>query len=110
MPAGEGVDSRVVQRLAELVGQGCTTCQDAMRTEGVKVLRLMSSNVSDFSRIKCIRKKSKMSDILQVIPVPEPPDTPAHCTPCHNEVLSVSRIERLTVHLCLLSVVFSYTP
>lgn len=60
------MDSRVVQRLAELVGQGCTTCQDAMRTEGVKVLQLMSSNVSDFSRIKCIRKKSKMSDILQV--------------------------------------------
>ena len=60
------MDAGVVQRLAELVGQGCTTCQDAMRTEGVKVLRLMSSNVSDFSRIKCIRKKSKMSDILQV--------------------------------------------
>lgn len=63
--AGEGVDPQVVQQLSELVGHGCTSCNDAMRVKGVKVLRLMSSDVSDFSRIKCIRKKSKMTDILQ---------------------------------------------
>lgn len=65
--AGEGTDPQVVQQLAELVNQGCSTCHNAIRVEGVKVLRLMSTDVSDFSRIKCMRKKSKMSDILQAI-------------------------------------------
>ena len=55
----------VVNNLATLVGRGCSTCQSAMRAEGVKVLRLMSSDVKHLSRIKCMRKTSKMMEILK---------------------------------------------
>ena len=64
--AGEGTDPQIVQELADVVGRGCSLCHDAMRVEGVKVLRLMSSDVTEFSRIKCIHKKGKMGNILQV--------------------------------------------
>lgn len=64
-PTGEGTDPLVVQNLAELVGRGCSGSQSAMRAEGVKVLRLMSSDVKHLSRIKCMRKTSKMFDILK---------------------------------------------
>lgn len=35
--AGEGVDPAVMQQVAKMVGQSCSTCSKAMRAEGIKV-------------------------------------------------------------------------
>ena len=35
--AGEGVDPTVMQEVAKMVAQSCSTCSKAMRAEGVKV-------------------------------------------------------------------------
>lgn len=36
--AGEGVDPAVMQQVAKMVGQSCSTCSKAMRAEGIKVI------------------------------------------------------------------------
>ena len=66
--AGEGVDPEVVRQLAEMVGRGCSYSQQAMRAEGVKVLRLMSRDVAHLTRIQCLRECDKWSKILDVSP------------------------------------------
>ena len=35
--AGEGVDPAVMQEVAKMVAQSCSTCSKAMRAEGIKV-------------------------------------------------------------------------
>lgn len=37
MDAGEGVDPAVMNEVARMVAQSCSTCSKAMRAEGVKV-------------------------------------------------------------------------
>ena len=40
MDAGEGVDPAVMNEVAKIVAQSCSTCSKAMRAEGVKVLHI----------------------------------------------------------------------
>ena len=43
MCAGKGVDPAVMNEVAKMVAQSCSTCSKAMRAEGVKVLIALHS-------------------------------------------------------------------
>ena len=54
--AGEGVDPAVMQEVAKMVAQSCSTCSKAMRAEGVKVpcSSLPFGNTCSMSSLACI--------------------------------------------------------
>lgn len=56
----------IIQQMAEMIGRQCGPIQSNLRADGVKVLRLMSADMSQLSRIKCIRKVECVSRGLQV--------------------------------------------
>lgn len=64
--AGEGVDPQIMQQMAEMLGSQCASEQNRRRPDGVKLLRLMSADYGQLSRIKCIRKRDSVSKGLEV--------------------------------------------
>ena len=77
--AGEGVDPAVMQQVAKMVGQSCSTCSKAMRAEGIKVtiwlitvlyvhsMLALISNFSTFTTVACNIAPEKRTGILQGI-------------------------------------------
>ncbi|KAL3146023.1 hypothetical protein ABBQ38_015378 [Trebouxia sp. C0009 RCD-2024] len=66
-PSGEGVDPAVMNEVAKMVAQSCSTCSKAMRAEGVKVMELMVRDMGQLSYIECSVKRQKWTHVLQAL-------------------------------------------
>ncbi|KAA6417573.1 MAG: hypothetical protein FRX49_12448 [Trebouxia sp. A1-2] len=66
-PSGEGVDPAVMQEVAKMVAQSCSTCNKAMRAEGIKVMELMVRDMGQLTHIECSVKRAKWTQVLAVL-------------------------------------------
>ncbi|KAK9837323.1 hypothetical protein WJX81_006202 [Elliptochloris bilobata] len=74
-PLGGGVPAEVVATVKQLVVTSCGMCKRAMRAEGVKVLALMSKDLTFMTRIECHKLRAKWTHILGVLRLSGPQST-----------------------------------
>lgn len=79
--SGENVDPAVMQEVAKMVAQSCSTCGKAMRAEGIKVMELMVRDMEQLSHIECSIKRAKWTEVLAALKL----------TPTQREQLMANR-------------------